>query len=97
MTITLSPHIEARLLKKAQQEGQDPHTLANDVLADYLAAEAPVSAADIRTAIQAERAKPIEQYVAEQRVKHGYSDDWPPRGVVQEIAPGEFVNPIEHD
>ena len=97
MTITLSPYIEARLLEKAQQEGQDPDTLANDVLADYLAAEVSVSAADIRAAIQAKRAKPIEQYIAEQRVKHGYPDDWAPRGIVQETAPGEFVNTIEHN
>lgn len=90
MTITLNPHIEARLLEKARLAGQDPDTLANDVLADYLAAEVPVSAADIRAAIQAKRAKPIEQYIAEQRVKHGYSDDWPPRGVVQEVTLGVF-------
>jgi len=97
MTITLNPQIEARLLEKAQQEGQDPDMLANDVLADYLDVEAPMSAADIRSAIQAKRAKPIEQYIAEQRAKHGYSEDWPPRGVVQETAPGEFVNTIEYN
>ena len=97
MTITLKPSTEALLLEKAQQEGQDPDTLANDVLAEYLAAEAPVSAAEIRAAIQAERAKPIEQYIAEQRIKHGYSSDWPQRDAVHEIAPGEFVNTIEHD
>ena len=97
MTITLNPHIEAKLLEKARLKGQDPDTLANDVLADYLAAEVPVSAAHIRAAIQAERAKPIEQYIAEQRVKHDYSSDWPPRGIVQETAPGEFVNIIEQN
>ena len=90
MTITLRPATEALLLEKARQEGQDPDALANDVLADYLAAEVSVSAADIRTAIRTERAKPIEQYIAEQRVKHGYSDDWPPHGVVQETSLGTF-------
>lgn len=86
MTITLNPHIEARLLEKARLEGQDPDTLANDVLADYLAAEAPVSAADIRAAIQAERAKPIEQYIAEQRIKRGLPDTWPCAKLVESEA-----------
>ena len=91
MTITLSPHIEARLLEKARLEGQDPDALANDVLADYLAAEVSVSTTDIRAATLTERAKPIEQYIAEQRVKHGYSEDWPQHGAATEVSPGVFV------
>ena len=90
MTITLKPSTEALLLEKARQEGQDPDALANDVLSEYLISEAPVSAADVRAAIQTSRAKPIEQYIAEQRSKRGYSSDWPPRDAVQETAPGEF-------
>lgn len=86
MTITLNPHIEARLLEKARLAGQDPDTLANDVLADYLAAEVPVSAADIRAAIQAKRAKPIEQYIAEQRAKRGLPDTWPSAKLVESEA-----------
>lgn len=97
MTITLSPQIEAKLLKRARQEGQDLETLANGVLSEYLAEEETISAADIRAAIQAEHAKPIEQYIAEQRSKHGHSEAWPPRGVVRETAPGEFISTIEHD
>lgn len=36
--------------------------------------------------------KPIEQYIAEQRVKHGYPDVWPLTGSAKEITPGVFVD-----
>ncbi len=36
MTITLKPQIEAKLLEKAQREGQDPDALANDALMKFL-------------------------------------------------------------
>jgi len=40
MTITLNPQIEAKLLEKARRDGQDPDTLANTVLSDFLAENA---------------------------------------------------------
>ena len=100
MTITLNPQIEAKLLEKARREGQDPSNLANDMLSDYLEAEAPdsqISTADVREAIRAERAKPMEQYIAEQRVKQGHASTWPPRDAVKETAPGVFVDQINQD
>lgn len=94
MTIILNPQTEAKLLAKAVREGQDPNAIANDVLSYFLEKDAPdalVTAEDIREAIQAERAKPIEQYAAEQRVKRGHSTAWPPRDTVHEAAPGIFI------
>ncbi len=44
MTITLKPQIEAKLLEKARREGQNPDTLANDALMQFLEAE-PLEAA----------------------------------------------------
>ena len=40
MTITLNPRTEAKLLEKAHREGHDPDAIVNDVLWDYLTANA---------------------------------------------------------
>ena len=40
MTITLNSQTEAKLLEKARREGQNPDALANDVLLDFLTANA---------------------------------------------------------
>ena len=40
MTITLNSQTEAKLLEKARREGHDPDALANDVLLDFLTANA---------------------------------------------------------
>jgi hypothetical protein len=44
MTITLNPEVEAKLLEKAQREGQNPDALANDVLLGFLAADSEQAA-----------------------------------------------------
>ena len=94
MTITLKPQIEAKLLEKARREGQDPDALANDALMLFLEADAEEyrdTVEALRETINSGPGKPIEQYVAEQRVKHGYSDDWPQHGAATEVTPGVFV------
>ena len=37
------------------------------------------------------REKPLEQYIAEQRVKYGLPASWPSIGAAIEVAPGVFV------
>ncbi len=83
MTVTLNPQIEAKLIEKAQREGQALDTLASDVLSTYLEEE-EWFAAGVRAAIQSERTKPIAQYIAEQRIKHGYPSDWPMQSAITE-------------
>lgn len=98
MTITLKPSTEAMLREKAQQSGQDLDTLADTLLADSLAAQAredeetAVAVSKAMAAAEAGQEKPMAQYLAEQRAKHGYPDSWPQRGVVKETAPGVFVD-----
>ena len=96
MTITLEPDLEARLREKALREGQEPDVVAKTLLADVLDADAQEhqqSIAATREHLASSKAgKPIEQYIAEQRVKHGYPDTWPTQGVVREIVPGVFVD-----
>ena len=95
MTITLDPDMEARLREKAMREGREPDVVAKMLLADVLDADArehQESVAAIREALEAGPGKPIGQYLAEQRLKHGYPDTWPSRGVVKEITPGVFVD-----
>ncbi len=95
MTITLDPEMEDSLREKAQREGRDPDAVAKMLLKDVLQAEArkyEESIAALQQALASERGKPMEQYLAEQRQKHGHSDTWPKQDVVKEIAPGVFVD-----
>jgi hypothetical protein len=95
MTITLDPDMEARLREKALREGQEPDVVAKMLLADVLEANArehQESVAAIHEALKYGPGRPIEQYLAEQRVKHGYPNAWPARGVAREIAPGVFAD-----
>ncbi len=63
--------------------------LANSLEADAQEYQETVEA--IREALASGPGKPIEQYIAEQRAKHGYPDDWPRRDAVKEVSPGVFV------
>jgi len=93
MTITLDQDIESMLREKALREGAEPDDVARMLLADVLEAGAREhlqSVAAIREALELGHGKPIEQYIAEQRVKHGYPDAWPLRGIAKEITPGVF-------
>lgn len=95
MTITLKPSTEAMLVEKARQEGQDLDTVADTLLADLLKAELreqEETAEAVRAAMNSRPGKPIEQYLAEQRAKHGYPETWPRQGIVNEITPGVFVD-----
>ena len=93
MTITLDFEVETLLREKARREGQEPQNIAKMLLASVLEADAKEyhdSVEAIREAFSG-TGKPIEQYVAEQRAKHGYSDDWPGLTTAQEVSPGIFV------
>ncbi len=94
MTITLDPEMETMLREKARREGQEPQSVAKLLLASSLEADAQEyreAVEAIREALDSGPGKPIEQYIAEQRVKHGYSDDWPRRDTAKEVSPGVFV------
>ncbi len=93
MTITLDPEMETLLLEKARREGQEPQDVATKLLADVLEADAQEyreTTEAIRKALNSGPGKPIKQYIAEQRVKHGYSDNWPRPDAAKEVSPGVF-------
>jgi len=77
MTITLDQDTASMLREKASREGAEPDAVARMLLADVLEADSreyQQSVAAIREALESGPGKQIEQYIAEQRVKHGYSD-----------------------
>ena len=83
------------LREKASREGAEPDAVARMLLEDVLEADAreyQESVATIREALESGPGKPIEQYIAEQKVKHGYPDAWPLPGSAKEITPGVFVD-----
>lgn len=95
MTLTLDPNTEAMLHETALREGLEPDAMARMLLTHALevdAREYRQSVAAIREALESGPRKPIEQYIAEQRVKHGYPDTWPLPGSAKEITPGVFVD-----
>ncbi len=86
MTITLDPETETMLREKARREGQEPQSVAKMLLANSLEADAQEyreTVEAIRVALASGPGKPIEQYIAEQRAKHGYPDDWPTANLIQ--------------
>lgn len=86
MTITLDPEMEMMLREKARREGQEPQSVARMLLANSLEADAQEyreTVEAIRVALASGPGKPIEQYIAEQRAKHGYPDNWPTARVSQ--------------
>ncbi len=94
MTVTLDPEMETMLREKARREGQEPQSVAKILLANSLEADAQEyreTVKAIRVALNSGPGKPIEQYIAEQRAKHGYPDDWPRRDAVEEVSTGVFV------
>jgi predicted transcriptional regulator len=97
MTITIEPEPEAKLRAMAEREGQEVDALANALLTRVLeqeAAERDWNVAAIQEGLDAAlagREKPLEQYFAEQRVKHGFPDSWPSSAGVTEVAPGVIV------
>ena len=92
MTITLDPETEMLLREKARREGQEPQSIAKMLLANSLEADAQEyqeTAEALHKALSGP-GKPIEQYVTEQRVKHGYSKEWPRPDAAKEVSPGVF-------
>lgn len=83
MTITLSSETEARLRAKAQREGEDINTIAETLIAIALDWEAQDKAEAIEgvrrgeQAADAGRERPLAEFLAEQRVKHGFPATWP--------------------
>ena len=94
MTITLAPHTEARLREQAAREGRDPAALAGVLLDGLLGADELISVTDaVNHALHAAeqgREKPLAVYLAEQRQKRGYGEEWPRPHSVTETAPGVF-------
>lgn len=88
MAITLTPQIEMRLREKAARDAQDAGALAEALLSILLVDEPETltenETAEIWTGIRrgdqaaAEgRERPLSEFLAEQRVKHGFSSAWP--------------------
>ncbi len=83
MTITLSLEAEARLNEKAQRDGKDLNTIADALILAALNREArdrEESIEGVRRGDQAAaegRERPLTEFFAEQRAKHGFPDSWP--------------------
>lgn len=88
MAITLTLQTEMRLREKAARDAQDASALAEALLSALLGDEPEVLAesetaamwAGIRRGDQAAaegRERPLSDFLAEQRAKHGFSPGWP--------------------
>ena len=83
MTITLTPDTEARLREKAERENSDINRVAESLISIALEWEAQERAETIagvqrgEQAIREGRVRPLAEFVAEQRVKHGFPVTWP--------------------
>ena len=83
MTITLTPKIEARLREKAQREGSNVDAVAEALIVNALEWEAQDRSETIEAVRHSEQAaidgkeRPIEEFLAEQRGKHGFDPGWP--------------------
>ena len=83
MTITLTPDVEARLREKAEREGSNINAIAEALITSALDWEAQERAETIAGVQRGEQAakegreRPLAEFVAEQRIKHGFSTTWP--------------------
>lgn len=83
MTITLSQETEARLREKAQREGEDVNVVAEGLIAlalDWETEERAETLAGVRRGDKAAaegRERPLAEFLAEQRNRHGFASDWP--------------------
>ena len=83
MSIDLSPQTEARLREKAEQEGRDVSSVADDMIPFALEWEARDRAEaieGIRRGDQAAaegRERPLVEFFAEQRARYGFPAEWP--------------------
>lgn len=80
MLITLSPEAEARLREKARQDGRDVNAIADDLIIAALEREARDRAEAIEGVRRGDQAaaegreRPLADFLAEQREKHGITD-----------------------
>ena len=93
MPIMLTPETEARLREKAARDGQDMDAVAESLLKYALEWEAQERAELIEAVRQSDQAsadgreRPFSEFIAEQRVKHGFAADFPQNSdTVQENA-----------
>ena len=83
MTITLTPDVEARLREKAAREGSDVNRVAEALIVAGLEWEAQDRAETIEAVRQGEQAasegreRPLREFLADQRLKHGFATTWP--------------------
>jgi len=88
MAITLTPQTEMRLREKAARDAQDASALAEALLSTLLGDEPETLAenettemwAGIQRGDQAAaegRERPLSEFLADQRAKHGFPTAWP--------------------
>jgi len=96
MTVTLSPDTVAKARKLADREGKSLDVVVNEILEEILdlpgmlESESPTAPDNDNNAAN-RSGKPLSVYLAEQRRKYGYPDDWPGEGAATEVDPGFFV------
>ncbi len=83
MTITLSPEAEARLNEKSRRDGKDVNAVADALILaalDWEARDQAEAIEGVRRGDQAAaegRERPLAEFFAEQRAKHGFPPSWP--------------------
>ena len=83
MTITLSPETESLLLAKIQREGGTIDVVAESLIQIALAWEAQEREEAIAGILRGEQAaaegreRSLSDFLAEQRIKHGFAPTWP--------------------
>jgi hypothetical protein len=83
MTITISPEAEARLNEKARRDGKDVNMVADALdscRVDWQRGteKRPSRASGVATRPPREgRERPLTEFFAEQRAKHGFPASWP--------------------
>ncbi len=95
MTITVDPTTEAKLRETAEREGRDLDIVANALLVEGLKQQERMLTESANTedgfdARHGVREKPLENYIAEQRVKRGLPETWPSADAAIEVSPGVF-------
>ena len=83
MSITLTQQTETRIQEKAKREGRDVNAIADALISsvlDWEAQERSETLEGIRRGDQAAeegRERPLQEFLSEQRSKHGFAKEWP--------------------
>ena len=93
MSITLTQQTETRIQEKAKREGRDVNAIADALISsalDWEAQEQSETLEGIRRgdqAVEEGRERPLQEFLSEQRSKHGFATDRPNRSTESQDEP----------